>query len=456
MTQIWKIPAMLGRRVLTFGLMLHIALLTSCEKAADQPVPEGPSVLVVVMGSFRADHIGQGEGATPFLDELVSEGVSYTNAIANSSARSESLDSLLNGVLPSVAERDSLSGAALLAGRFSKAGYRTGYFALNDRSDEQFSPRSFGESDAGLAIDGELIESAVAFAGDKPSHPYFACLYIPRNQSVFGATSGLPEVAVEGAVSRETLRNRYESALTKTDSLVKSLIEGLRAEGALDDTIVVVTADHGEEILEHASVGRGWTLYEESIRVPLVFWSPDRLNPALIDQRVSLVDVAPSLAALTELGAAKTSGDTLFAKEAETWEPVALPRRTVISELLDGGNLQRSMSVDGWKYIASYRWVTPGERLTMAGQAHYEEENAEAYGVWGRPLRDELYDLNVDTGEMDNLFESNRDQARLFRKIAYYYQEECGGTYFDLGEGSNADEVAPESTMEELESLGYL
>jgi len=447
------IPATLCRHVLTFGLVLHVALLSSCDGGANQPVPEGPNVLIVVMGSFRADYIGD---ATPFLNEFASEGVSYTNAIANSSARSQSLDSLLNGVLPSVAERDSLSGMALLAGRFAKSGYRTGYFSLEDDSDEPFSPRSFDELEASLADNNALVESTVGFASDKPSHPYLMCVHIPRNDGVFGETNGLPETAVTGFVSRETLARDYKTVLTKTDTLVKSLIEGLRAEGALDDTIVVVTADHGEEILDHGSVGRGWTLYEESIRVPLVFWSPGRLTADTTAQRVSLVDVAPSLVTLAGLDSALTSGDSLFNETAGAWKSVELPRRIVISELLEGGNLQRSMSVDDWKYIGNYRWVSPNDRLTMTGQAHYKDENTEAVGVWGRPTSEELYDLSADMGEMDNLFETAQDEARLFRKIAYYYQEECGGQLLESGEGADDYNLTPETTMEELESMGYL
>ena len=68
-----------------------------------------------------------------------------------------------------------------------------------------------------------------------------------------------------------------------------------------ESALVVLTSDHGEEFLEHGFVDHAWTLYEESVRVPLIFWAPRELEPDRVEAPVSTVDILPTLLRLMEI-----------------------------------------------------------------------------------------------------------------------------------------------------------
>jgi arylsulfatase A-like enzyme len=92
------------------------------------------------------------------------------------------------------------------------------------------------------------------------------------------------------------LRTLYTHAVSEWDRMLDELLRGIERRGLRDRTIVVVTADHGEEFAEHGFLGHGKQLFEESLRVPLVMAGPGiprghRLEP------VQLVDLLPTIAA---------------------------------------------------------------------------------------------------------------------------------------------------------------
>ncbi|HET9063582.1 MAG TPA: sulfatase-like hydrolase/transferase, partial [Candidatus Binatia bacterium] len=93
----------------------------------------------------------------------------------------------------------------------------------------------------------------------------------------------------------------YDGEIRFTDDTIGAMLEQLRGRGLLDDTIVVVTSDHGEEFLDHGGKGHRNSLFDEVLAVPLVFWAPARLRPGVAETAASLVDVAPTLARLAGL-----------------------------------------------------------------------------------------------------------------------------------------------------------
>jgi arylsulfatase A-like enzyme len=94
------------------------------------------------------------------------------------------------------------------------------------------------------------------------------------------------------------------------------MFEDLRAAGLLDRTIVVVTSDHGDEFLEHGKKGHRQSLYQEVLAVPLIFWAPKRVGSGAAATEASLIDVAPSILALTGVSALPgATGRPLFASD---------------------------------------------------------------------------------------------------------------------------------------------
>jgi membrane-anchored protein YejM (alkaline phosphatase superfamily) len=95
------------------------------------------------------------------------------------------------------------------------------------------------------------------------------------------------------------VRRLYRGELQIVDEAVGELVAELREKQRLDDAIVVVVGVHGEEFFEHGGAGHDRTLFEESLRVPLIIHAPEVLAPGRVTVPVDLLDLAPTLADLT-------------------------------------------------------------------------------------------------------------------------------------------------------------
>ncbi len=87
----------------------------------------------------------------------------------------------------------------------------------------------------------------------------------------------------------------YDAAVLAIDRQLRSLFAEFARRGLLDDAVVIVTADHGEDFLEHGTIGHGRRLWETSIRVPLLLLVPGKSTRTDVTEPVSLVDVAPTV-----------------------------------------------------------------------------------------------------------------------------------------------------------------
>lgn len=185
----------------------------------------------------------------------------------------------------------------------------------------------------------------------------------------------------------------YDSEVHYVDRAIGQVLASLRPE-VLANTLVVLTADHGEELFDHGGWKHGQTLYEEQIHVPLI-WRWDGHIPAgrRLAGTVRLLDVAPTLAAAA--GAAPDPG----------WEGVdllpaltgaaPLAERPAFAEGLSSGPLRAAAVLGRLKLIVFNRQETfaPADEL----QAHLWRQDL------GRMARVELYDLAHDPGERHNL-----------------------------------------------------
>jgi len=104
----------------------------------------------------------------------------------------------------------------------------------------------------------------------------------------------------------DQLLNRYTNAAHWVDMQLGRIYQQLQQQGLLDNTIVIVTGDHGEEFMEKGFWGHNSSFVEEQVRTPLVMWMPGRI-PAVIDRPTNHVDIAVTL--LQMLGAANPTGD---------------------------------------------------------------------------------------------------------------------------------------------------
>jgi arylsulfatase A-like enzyme len=144
------------------------------------------------------------------------------------------------------------------------------------------------------------------------------------------------------AARAEELRSQYLQGVRYLDVKLDDMLKGLNAAGLYDRSLIVVTADHGEEFNEHDGFWHGTTLYEEQIHVPLVIKKPGGHAERRTD-RVRSIDIGPTVMALAGLRSPGTfQGVNVFDQRVE--EPI------IAEEELEGNRIVSILS-GPWKLI---------------------------------------------------------------------------------------------------------
>ena len=310
------------------------AMLLGCS-LADHATPTRPNVLLVVVDTLRADSLGcygRSRPTSPAIDALAADAVRFEYAYATAPWTMPSVASILTGHHPSSHGLKKtfrpLSGDSVtLAEIFTEQGYRTagvisqigvgGLFGF--KQGFEFFSSKHARSHAYVSTEG-VTEEAVAllekFAPASRDAPFF--LFVHYFDPHYGYQQhpeyGFSPESVgrlrggEGIVRLMRLRDRmtraeiaflldlYDGEVRHTDQGIGRLLEALSRLGLRDETLVVVTADHGEEFMEHGWLGHTTLLYDTLLRVPLIMRPPGfDGNSRVVGSAVSLVSLAPTI-----------------------------------------------------------------------------------------------------------------------------------------------------------------
>lgn len=387
--------------------------------------PRGPSrdpnVLFLVVDALRPDHLGYAGYArdvSPCLDELAGRSAVFGSARSVANFTRASVPSLFTGVLPSahgVFDRtDRLhDGFETLAEILAERGYATAAFAPNPSLDRRhnfgqgfdlWDDRILREEDPydwrSFETASRIQDAALRFLAGHPERPFFLYLHYrdvhgpylppPRYKEMFwrdddrdrssltrlssAQLAAIPEYMrlAEAPPYLEYYVSQYDAEIRYTDDRICELLGVLDSTGRLADTIVVVTADHGESFLEHGDWNHGNELYEEELQVPLLLRVPGESHPDLpIETTVTGLDLMPTV--LDLVGAAAPSyleGRSLVPLlRGERW-----PERAAISE--GKKRIRVAVFKGGWKLLRlgeSGEWRVfdlvrdPGERNDLSG-----------------------------------------------------------------------------------------
>ncbi len=208
------------------------------------------------------------------------------------------------------------------------------------------------------------------------------------------------------------------------------LIHFLKANGLWDETLFIFASDHGEEFGEHGWIGHSTTLYEESLRVPLVMAGRGAGRGKRVQMPVGLLDVAPTILASCGLDVP----ETMFGSPLDlTGEKRPAPRRLFSALTLPDGPMDLTQKKFALRDPRGMKLV----ETSFLGQLD------------GQPTKTELYDLRSDPGETGNLADGNPQSVAIL-----------SGEIERLGKLTASREneayTVSESTMKVLESLGYL
>ena len=425
-------PRVLRRSILLFAALLLGSLWAAggCRKGASPP-----NLLLVVLDTTRADALscyGNPVSTTPRLDALAAQGALFERAFSTDFWTLPSHASLLTGLYPSehgaTSETNHLGEQAVtLAEVLQRRGYATGAFVANPWVGEQrgfgqgfqrFSETWRSDRPAGSShrLDPGAVEDALAWidARVKAGEPFFAFLNLNRAHLPYDPD---PEVEVRlhpeprplarvarlkrvagmwgylgGAISLDELdfqilRELYDGEVAMTDALVGRLVDHLAGLGVLDRTVVVVTADHGENVGDHGRIDHLLSMYDSTLHVPLLFRYPPVIRPGeRHDGLVSLVDVFPTVLGLLGQGNEETDRRSLLGRERGGGPEASVPYVVAENERpRNGVDLMR-------REYPGFDASSIDQRLRMIRTGDYKLVWREHDGV-------ELYDLRSDPGE---------------------------------------------------------
>ncbi len=425
-----SLPGKLPLRGFALALLLFDA-------ACGQPGPATPgypgaNVVLVTIDTLRADRLGSyGYAAadTPRLDALAVEGVRFDQAVSPMPMTLPSHTSIMTGLDPyqhgvrDNADFEIDEEIELLAESFDAAGYDTAAFIAAyvlhsrwglspgfDHYDDTGINRVADVGGAGRAErrGDEVIDVALPWLRQQRDAPFFSWIHLYDPHAPYEAPDPW------GARFAD---EPYDGEVAYTDSLIGELVDGLADAGLLQNTILMVTADHGEDLEDHGEPGHGIFLYDSVVRVPLILRLPDTTAAGtVVEQQVRLVDIGPTLLDLTDLPI-----------------PAGIKGETMSAFLVGAGASRTAYSETmyprwhfGWQELYALR--KDGFKFILAPEP-------------------ELYDLTADPGELVNLADTDTD-------VADALEDELASLEADVDDSARGD--AAGEAAQRLRALGYI
>lgn len=363
------------------SLWLVLALLVLGCAEESQPGP--PNVVLVSLDTLRADHLslyGHGNKTSPEIDALAQESAVFEWAQSPAAATQPSHRSIYQSRISSHTRRKF----KVLAEVLRDAGYRTAGFTGQGNVSKRFGfARGFDiyeEDIEGFSLSYPKLEKWLRANSADPffiffhsfdiHHPYtkdppFDRKFFPgyrgnvtgpdtlnilsKIRHIFPHANFRGEVRLSPA-DRKQIASLYDGGILYADQYIGRLVRLLKELDLWDNTLLVVTSDHGEEFWEHGNVTHAHTLYEEILRVPLVIHLPGHAQAGTrISQRVHLMDIGPTILDIVGLEApASFMGKSLLPFEGldlESYRP-----EPMVSEMY---TLKTLVSYP-WKIIKEY------------------------------------------------------------------------------------------------------
>jgi choline-sulfatase len=446
------------------ALWCLVAASTGCGSPASPR-----AVVLVTIDTLRADHLGcygYPRRTSPFIDRLGREGVLFENAFTAVSQTSPAHASIMTGLYMAQHRvvRNGMGLAPLargggrsLADHFNLAGYDTAAFTAVGflrgvtsgfkTADVGTGWRDYRQADA-------TVEAALEWLrGKRATDRFFLWIHLfdphmpQRAPDEDMRAMAFPSAAAEDAFIRTITRKHgiptgffqsraalvkryveYDAEIRFADRQLERLHQGMEAAGQNVGTLWIVTADHGEALGSHALDGHGEHIYEEQLRVPLIFWAPGRTARGRVSDLVRHVDLLPTLAQLY--------GWDL--KQA----PFTLPGRSFAPSLEDPARkLPRTLAF-AQRRPPDNDWE-PGDVFSL-----FDRDWKYIVHTKGQ---DEFFDLRNDPLELTNLAAST---SPLKDKLAQSARDMFAGL---SREGTNVGSTPVDPAQhEELRALGYV
>ena len=335
-----------------------------------------PNVIVYVVDCLRADHVGAYGYAlptTPELDRLAEDSVLLEDLNSCASWTKPSTGCLFTSMLPTFHQARTVDDAlprsrTTLAEVFRREGYTTAawvanpvidprVFFFNQGFDRWVDLRSFEERSRRSHLHdmdpdaADITKAVLPWLEEHRRDPFFLYLHsLDLHYPYKGRPPFDAQFVSEESTGLDRDRELYDAELAYNDREIGKLVARLKELDLYDDTVLFVTADHGEEFGEHGATRHGKTLYQQVLHIPGVLKLPgSRLRGRRSKALASNIDVAPTLLELAGIEApAEFQGRSL----REVLEKgVAETERRAVAELLAPNVVAYSIRDERFKHV---------------------------------------------------------------------------------------------------------
>ena len=440
--------------------------------------PSARNLVILCLDTLRTDRMslyGHDRPTTPRIDQLASEGVVFDLALSQSNWTVPATASLLTSLYPSehgagiTGEVRNLSDSEVqqlrketrtLGQILSDADFRTALMSANPYLFGRFK-RGFDVAQVERTDATTLTDSALDFLDTVGSEPFFLYVqYMDLHQplvppepffTMFGKELPGPRDRKKHTdwrfgshdnfkgphftAFRDHKLALYDGALRYVDTEIGRLLDALQQVGQLEETLIVVTSDHGEEFWDHAKqerelaqdprgfwgIGHGHSMYQELLRVPLIFRGPGIDEGRRVECPARLVDIVPtSLEALSLPIPEGLRGNSLTAFLTSSQGVPSCEPQPSLAESPAYGPDSRAITFGRFKLIRRYDGFV------------------------------QLFDIRADPDEMVDL---SAERPELVAELTVLMERELSGI-----DTSVSDETMEfdDDTLEQLRSLGYI
>ena len=416
------------------GLLFLVATL-ACDDPSPHPVASGPNVILIVVDTLRADHLsqyGHTRDTSSALSQLSDASVRFEDCSSPAPWTAPSVASLFTGLAPARHQVDRVGsalspGIETLAESLQRAGWNTAAFTFNPHItrrahfDQGFDEFVSYRGPAQRAPDvRDMVREAWRWIANQARQPFFLYLQ-PMNvhgpyrvpEDARSLLLGRPPVdgfeffgplmkglLHEGRLGlreevsaeiRQSLEEQYDTAIRHTAAELGTFFRLLESAGLWDSSLVVLTADHGEELFDHGGFSHRYSLHREVVHVPLFVKLPSPGRTGVIDEPVSLTDLHPTILDLLDLRVGDTDGRSLAPFLLDEPVPELLRNRPLVSSLENPGRCEA-------------RALRLGRHRLLVIERNYEGLENESF----------LYDLEADPDETRDL---RNERPELFARL---------------------------------------
>ncbi len=423
----------------------------------------GANVLLVILDAGRAQSFGAygyGRPTTPEIDRIASEGVVFERVYTPAVYTLGAISSLWTSQYPDRHHSEVSFSARLpkdrltLAELLSAQGIHTAGFVANAVAGRGFGfDRGFVEFHEvfrTLGSRGDVFRQALPpWLKQNRDRRFFAYLHFrephfpydpePPFDTKFGPDGPIPKAARRDAAfftdvnqgrrpfseaEREHLVRLFDGNLAFADQEVGALRRALEAEGLWDKTVVIVAADHGEELYERGWIGHNVHVYEPSVRIPLIIRFPKGAGPAgkRVAALTDLLDVAPTIA-------------DVFGSRGKGGSDREFQGRSLLPVIAGAPGKPAVLSRTVWDRP---RYALRDERYKFFYDTRTGEER--------------LYDLEKDPGETRDVGPAEPLRAAYYRQALHAWTLKLARR----GPASSEQAELSREQCENLKSLGYI